>query len=206
MKFRRSSTPAQKRVRNLPDTQLFACRGRSRHYLNTGSRNIFPSAKRRCWDASAFARKPAEQLPMAHAHDWGRYFRRANRIDVCHLLQAQPNVRASETRLARHSKDRRRNCAFSVEIIYRFFKQFVRPHPLLQTKQQSGRCEPALGAERRLLEAVLIHKHRARLSPRLIPGSLPSQCVARFRYRLLIVGHVTTWGAYLFASSCALTF
>ena len=37
--------------------------------------------------------------------------------------------------LARHSKDRRRNCAFSVEIIYRFFKQFVRPHPLLQTKQ-----------------------------------------------------------------------
>jgi len=28
------------------------------------------------------------------------------------------------------------------------------------------------------LEAVLIHKHRARLSPRLIPGFLPSQCVA----------------------------
>jgi hypothetical protein len=34
---------------------------------------------------------------MAHAHDWGRHLRRANRIDVCHLLQAQPNVRASET-------------------------------------------------------------------------------------------------------------
>ncbi len=30
-----------------------------------------------------------------------------------------------------------------------------------------------LGAERRLLDAVLIHKHRARLSPRLIPGSSP---------------------------------
>ena len=29
------------------------------------------------------------------------------------------------------------------------------------------------GAERRLLEAVLIHKHRARLSPRLIPGTSP---------------------------------
>jgi hypothetical protein len=29
------------------------------------------------------------------------------------------------------------------------------------------------GAERRLLEAVLIHKHLARLSPRLIPGSSP---------------------------------
>jgi hypothetical protein len=33
-------------------------------------------------------------------------------------------------------------------------------------------------AERRLWEAVLIHKHRARLSPRLIPG--PSQFVALF--------------------------
>jgi hypothetical protein len=32
------------------------------------------------------------------------------------------------------------------------------------------------GAERRLVEAVLIHKHRARLSPRVIPG--PSQFVA----------------------------
>jgi hypothetical protein len=29
------------------------------------------------------------------------------------------------------------------------------------------------GAERRQLEAVLIHKHHARLSPRLIPGSFP---------------------------------
>jgi hypothetical protein len=29
------------------------------------------------------------------------------------------------------------------------------------------------GAERRLLEAVLIHKHHARVSPRLIPGSSP---------------------------------
>ena len=34
------------------------------------------------------------------------------------------------------------------------------------------------GAERRLVEAVLIHKHRARLSPRVIPG--PSQFVALF--------------------------
>lgn len=29
------------------------------------------------------------------------------------------------------------------------------------------------GAERRLLETVLIHKHHARVSPRLIPGSSP---------------------------------
>ena len=36
---------------------------------------------------------------VAHAYDWGRYLRRANRIDVCHLLQTQPNVRASETLL-----------------------------------------------------------------------------------------------------------
>jgi hypothetical protein len=34
------------------------------------------------------------------------------------------------------------------------------------------------GAERRLLEAVLIHDHCARLSPRVIPG--PSQFVALF--------------------------
>ena len=34
------------------------------------------------------------------------------------------------------------------------------------------------GAERRLVEAVLIHKHRARSSPRVIPG--PSQFVALF--------------------------
>jgi hypothetical protein len=32
-----------------------------------------------------------------------------------------------------------------------------------------------------VIGAVLIHKHRARLSPRLIPGFLPSQCVALFR-------------------------
>ena len=49
----------------------------------------------------------------------------------------------------------------------------MRPHPLLETKQYSDDCEHALGAERRLLEAVLIHKHRARLSPRLIPGTSP---------------------------------
>src|SRR5439155_18312497 len=36
-----------------------------------------------------------------------------------------------------------------------------------------GDCEPALGAERRSLETVLIHKHRAGLSPRLTPGSSP---------------------------------
>jgi hypothetical protein len=34
------------------------------------------------------------------------------------------------------------------------------------------------GAERRLLHTVLIHVHRARLSPRVIPG--PSQFVALF--------------------------
>ncbi len=44
---------------------------------------------------------------------------------------------------------------------------------MLETKQYSDDCEQALGAERRLLEAVLIHKHRARLSPRLIPGTSP---------------------------------
>jgi hypothetical protein len=35
------------------------------------------------------------------------------------------------------------------------------------------RLRAALGAERRLLEAVLIHKQRARLSRLLIPGSSP---------------------------------
>ncbi len=54
----------------------------------------------------------------------------------------------------------------------------MQPYPSLQTKQYCGGCEPALGAERRSLEAVLIHKHRAGLSPRLMPGSSPSQCVA----------------------------
>ena len=49
----------------------------------------------------------------------------------------------------------------------------MQPYPSLQTKQYCGHFEQHEGAERRSLEAVLIHKHRARLSPRLIPGPSP---------------------------------
>jgi hypothetical protein len=45
--------------------------------------------------------------------------------------------------------------------------RFTRPHPLFQTKFIGSDCG-LHGAERRSLEAVLIHKRRARVSPRVI--------------------------------------
>jgi hypothetical protein len=53
------------------------------------------------------------------------------------------------------------------------------PHLAEMMKEIFGNKLRALtGAERRLLHTVLIHVHRARLSPRVIPG--PSQFVALF--------------------------
>lgn len=45
------------------------------------------------------------------------------------------------------------------------------------------------GAERRLLEAVLIHKHHAKLSPRLIPGSSPRSVLHGFSAGALVYHH-----------------
>src|SRR6478752_6279014 len=45
----------------------------------------------------AFARKPAEQFAMAHAHDWRRNFRRADRIAIQGQLSASRHRRAADT-------------------------------------------------------------------------------------------------------------
>jgi hypothetical protein len=57
----------------------------------------------------------------------------------------------------------------------------MQPNESLSVPDQSNfgsKLRALTGAERRLLEAVLIHDHRARLNPRVIPG--PSQFVALF--------------------------
>ena len=65
--------------------------------------------------------------------------------------------------------------AFRLRLFSNAFKSLchwrdARPQTLLQTKYLLQQLRALPGPERRLLEAVLIHKHRARLSPRVIPA------------------------------------
>src|SRR5947209_11085983 len=109
---------------------------------------------------------------MADAHDRPRYFCRANRFNVYRLLSAQSNVRASETVLRVISKTHHTARPFRLKSSVVYYRTGAAAF-LVANEIIMRRLRAAPGAERRLLEAVLIHKHRARLSTRLIPGSSP---------------------------------